>query len=266
METSNSDHHQKSTDDRHMSSGFSRYYFNVLCGLAVFTTIFFILSGYGYNWGIWSLSLAMPMFRITAYMMAILGVLALISLFFAIRSRQRSRHVSFTVIVLLLSAVIVGFSLYWGHQARTNPFIHDVTTDMENPPEFRAVVPLRADAPNPPEYAGEESAQLQREAFPELITIYLPYPKERVYDESIGLIGARGWKLVDGDYEYGIIEATEVLPWFGFKDDVVIRLKSDNGRTVFDMRSKSRVGGTDLGVNAKRIERFTDDLKRRLRE
>lgn len=247
------------------ASGFSRYYFNTLLILTGLTFLFFWLSGYGYNWGIWGLSTAMAMLRITAYMMMIFGGIALFSLFFAVRSRQQGRHVSFTVMAVVMALITTSVALYWNHQVNNNPFIHDATTDTGNPPQFDAIVPLRADAPNPHEYQGEEVAERQREGFPDLITIVLPYPKERVYDEALSLIGARGWDLVAGNHETGIIEATHTLPWFGFKDDVVIRLRADNGRTVFDMRSKSRIGGTDLGVNANRIIDFTNDLKEQLR-
>lgn len=247
------------------ASGFSRYYFNTLLILTGLTFLFFWLSGYGYNWGIWGLSTAMAMLRITAYMMMIFGGIALFSLFFAVRSRQQGRHVSFTMMAVVMALITTSVALYWNHQVNNNPFIHDATTDTGNPPQFDAIVPLRADAPNPHEYQGEEVAERQREGFPDLITIVLPYPKERVYDEALSLIGARGWDLVAGNHETGIIEATHTLPWFGFKDDVVIRLRADNGRTVFDMRSKSRIGGTDLGVNANRIIDFTNDLKEQLR-
>lgn len=253
------------TSKTNVSLGFTRYFFNTLLALSVVSFIGFVLSGFGYQWGVWGLSFAMGMLRITAYMLIILGIVALLSLFFAARSRARTRNFSFAILSLILCGIATGTALYFNHQANTNPPIHDITTDTDNPPSFDAIAPLRADAPNPPEYAGEETAALQAREFAELITIYLPYPKDRVYDEVVSLIGSRGWDLVAGDHERGKIEATDKLPWFGFKDDVVIRLRSDNGRTIFDMRSKSRIGGSDLGVNARRISNFTEDLRARLR-
>lgn len=255
---------QSDADLNPQPSAFSSWYFATLAGLTVLTALFFALSGYGYNWGIWGLSTAFFVLRISAYMLMVLGIAGLLSLWFANRSRSRGKHLFYTILTIALSGTAVGIGLYWQAQVNNNPFLHEVSTDSQNPPAFDAILPLRADAPNPPEFGGDAVAMLQQAAFPDIITVVLPYPKQRVYDEAVSLIGARGWDLVAGNYETGMIEATEKLAWFGFKDDVVIRLKSDNGRTVFDMRSKSRIGGTDLGVNARRVQRFMADLKTNL--
>ncbi|AXI99498.1 Protein of unknown function (DUF1499) [Cyclonatronum proteinivorum] len=255
---------QSESDLNPKASAFSSWYFATLIGLTALTALFFVLSGYGYNWGVWGLSTAFFILRISAYMLIVFGIAGLLSLWFANRSRNRGRHLTYTFLTIALSGTAVGVALYWQAQVNNNPFLHEISTDTQNPPAFDAILDLRADAPNPPEYGGEPVAMLQQAAFPDIITIVLPYPKQRVYDEAVSLIGARGWDLAAGNYETGIIEATEKLPWFGFKDDVVIRLVSDNGRTIFDMRSKSRIGGTDLGVNARRVQRFMADLKTNL--
>lgn len=84
---------------------------------------------------------------------------------------------------------------------------------------------------------------------------------EAVFNAALSLVESRQWEIAEADLNEGRIEATEKLPWFGFRDDVVIRIEPDNGFTRFDMRSKSRIGRGDLGVNAKRILQFTGDLK-----
>ncbi len=71
--------------------------------------------------------------------------------------------------------------------------------------------------------------------------------------------------LVAAEANDGRIEATVTTTWFGFKDDVVIRIQSDGGETLLDMRSKSRLGGSDVGANAARIRDFRDELAQRLR-
>lgn len=75
-----------------------------------------------------------------------------------------------------------------------------------------------------------------------------------------------GWELVDSDIVSGRIEATDTTRWFGFKDDVVIRISQEATGSVIDVRSKSRVGRSDVGVNAKRIETFLDRLQKRLKQ
>ena len=69
-----------------------------------------------------------------------------------------------------------------------------------------------------------------------------------------------GWEIVNIDRRAGIVESTATTFWFGFKDDVVIRLRNDNGMTLIDLRSVSRVGMSDLGVNAARIARFLEEF------
>ncbi|MCH8567727.1 MAG: DUF1499 domain-containing protein [Balneolales bacterium] len=246
-------------------NAFAVYFYQLLAGITVVIFLALVLSGYGYQWGIWSLSFAFAVLRISVYMLMVTGVIALLAFLASLKFFSKKSFMALSLVALMLSIATTSFALYWNYQGDSNPFLHDITTDTVNPPEFNAVLPARQNAPNPPEYAGEEVASLQKEAFPDLITIYLDAPFSRVYDEALALIGSRGWKMAGADRENGTIEATEKLPWFGFRDDVVIRLRDADGRTVVDMRSKSRVGGTDLGVNARRVKDFLSDLKSEVR-
>ncbi len=66
-----------------------------------------------------------------------------------------------------------------------------------------------------------------------------------------------GWKIVDENQAEGRIEATATTRWFGFKDDVVIRIAPSGGNgSRVDVRSVSRVGRSDVGTNARRIRAF----------
>ena len=161
------------------------------------------------------------------------------------------------MVTLLISAT----AIYWQYKARSVPPIHDITTDIQSPPEFVAMERLRADAPNPPEYAGEETAKQQREAYPDIQPLVVSTPVQEVIDEIVMLISNRGWKIVSVNRNEGRIEATEKLAWFGFKDDVVLRVTSTSDGTRVDMRSKSRIGRSDVGVNAERIRQFLSDLE-----
>jgi uncharacterized protein (DUF1499 family) len=73
-----------------------------------------------------------------------------------------------------------------------------------------------------------------------------------------------GWEIVDADPVEGRIEATDRTLWFGFADDVVIRLATTDSGTRLDVRSKSRIGGSDVGANARRIRRYLARLDRML--
>jgi uncharacterized protein (DUF1499 family) len=146
------------------------------------------------------------------------------------------------------------------------PPIHDVSTDLENIPQYVAVMPLRADAPNTTVYGGarnmtpERNAQLQQEAFPDLVPQYYDASLDAMFDRALSAVEEMGWELVAAVPAEGRIEATATTFWFRFKDDVVIRLREENGQTRVDARSLSRVGGGDAGTNGKRLRRFFEIL------
>ena len=233
----------------------------VLLYIAVATAAVFLMSGYGYQWGLWELGTGFMLRRYSAYTAIAIAAVSLISFWFIRESVFRAK--AYVVLVFLLMGTATVTALYWQHQARSVPPIHDITTDLESPPEFVAMVRLREDAPNPPEYAGEETARQQREAYPHIQPLIVQAGLQDVMDEAVVIVAGRGWDLVAINRNDGRIEATEKLAWFGFKDDVVIRFTETEEGTRVDMRSKSRIGRSDIGVNAKRIERFLKDLERK---
>lgn len=234
-------------------------YSRILFYLSLLATLVFIASGYGYNWEIWSLGTAFTLLTYGAYASIGLSVIGLISIWFLRKSRAKA--IVFAVFAVLLTGSVAVTALYWQQRAQSVPPIHDITTDLENPPEFSAIVRLRAEAPNPPEYAGPETAEMQREAYPEVKPVILPTDVQDAMDAAVMLITEREWKLVAINHNQGRIEATEKLAWFGFKDDVVLRFTETMEGTEVNMRSKSRIGRGDVGVNAQRIEKFLEDLE-----
>lgn len=232
----------------------------ILLYLSLATAFLFILSGYGYQWGLWSLGFGFTILRYSAYAAIGLTVVNLGSLWFYRKSKSRS--ITYLIISIVMTVLVAGAAIFWQQKAQSVPPIHDITTDIENPPEFVAISRLRADAPNPPEYAGDETAAAQREAYPHIAPLYLEAELQEVMDHAVMILINREWDLVAINRNEGRIEATEKLAWFGFRDDVVLRFTEENGMTRVDMRSKSRIGRGDVGVNAKRIEKFLNDLKR----
>ena len=69
-----------------------------------------------------------------------------------------------------------------------------------------------------------------------------------------------GWELVNSDVNNGIVEATDTTTWFGFKDDVVVRINDKGSKRVVDIRNKSRIGKSHLGKNAQRIKTLIEEL------
>jgi uncharacterized protein (DUF1499 family) len=143
------------------------------------------------------------------------------------------------------------------------PAIHDITTDTVNPPMFVAIVPLRAGAANPPEYGGSEVADQQRRAYPDIAPLVVHLSASNAFDRVNAVIRDLGWELVASDRASGRVEATDTTFWFGFKDDVVVRISEDpSGQdSRIDVRSKSRVGVGDVGTNARRVRELLSRLR-----
>ncbi len=142
------------------------------------------------------------------------------------------------------------------------PPIHDISTDLQNPPAFNAVLDVRTDAHNPLDRQNPSNLEaLQKKAYPDLKPILINKPVSQVFDQAQALVTALGWQVVASSKSEGRIEATAVTPIMRFKDDVVIRIQEVAGGATVDIRSVSRVGKSDLGANARRIRAFMTELQ-----
>ena len=139
--------------------------------------------------------------------------------------------------------------------------IHDISTDTADPPQFVEVAKLRTENENPAEYAGAETAAIQKEAYPDLQPLILLDPRTFVFNTALQVAEDMGWEIVGTDMEAGRIEAVATTSFVGFKDDVVIRVRARSAETIVDVRSKSRIGRGDMGVNAERVRSYLAALK-----
>lgn len=214
-----------------------------------------LLSGYGYQWGWWEFRLGFQMIPWGTGAAVVGGILAAIGFFRYKGEGTNFKAAGITGMALALIALInIG---YWYNEVQQGyPPIHDITTDTVNPPEFVAIVPLRKGSPNPVPYAGEETAQAQKEYYEGLETLTVSMEYDAAYDRALETAREMPWKIVGENREEGRIEAYEKLAWFGFIDDVVIRVDTTENGSKIDVRSKSRIGRGDLGVNAKRIKAY----------
>jgi uncharacterized protein (DUF1499 family) len=229
--------------------------------LAVLAALLLLIAGPGTRMDLWEFRFGFQLMRWSLYLAGAAGVLALLLLLVPRTRRGNGPGLLFALVVSLATAA-VPLMLY--QSAQSVPRIHDITTDTTNPPEFVAIAPLREDAPNPVEYEGEEVARQQREAYPDIVTFETDAYPSIVFEHAVAVVDQFGWELVDANPDLGRIEATDTTFWFGFKDDIVIRIQQfENGSRV-DVRSKSRVGLSDVGANAERIRRFLDALDDRL--
>lgn len=229
----------------------------ITLAVAVLSALLLLFSGPGTRFGIWDYGTGFLLMRV-AFFAGVATVICAVLLLLV----PKTRAAGLTPLVL---AVVIGLScayVPWNgvRTARALPFIHDITTDTESPPSFVAILPLRAGAPNPPEYPGEGVAEQQRAGYPDLATLVLEMPEEQAFGLALSSAAAMGWEIVASVPDEGRIEATDTTFWFGFKDDVVIRVEGSTAGSRVDMRSKSRVGSSDVGANAARIRAFFDRL------
>lgn len=177
-------------------------------------------------------------------------------------NRSGARLAIVGLVLGLLVAAPVGQAMMAGAQV---PGIHDITTDLDNPPAFDAVTALRGEGTNPLTRAEPENlAELQRQAYPDIATIEIDEQPGKVFEAAVETAHDLGWAIVTVNPEAGMIEATATTRVMNFKDDVAIRVVERDGGAAVDMRSVSRVGISDLGANANRIRTFRDALKKKL--
>ncbi|MBV1876896.1 MAG: DUF1499 domain-containing protein [Pseudomonadales bacterium] len=145
-------------------------------------------------------------------------------------------------------------------KASNVPRIHDISTDTESPPIFHKLVALREGAPNGLEYelkgSAEELKNAQLSAYPELAALESKLAVPEAVQRAENTLLSMGLELVHTDVNVGVVEAVATSYWFGFKDDLVVRIRPQGSGSVIDLRSVSRVGQSDLGANATRILKF----------
>jgi uncharacterized protein (DUF1499 family) len=206
-----------------------------------------------------SLAAAFTVLRWAAYAGIASILLAVIG---AIVAARRGRGMAVAVMALVVGAGSLALPATWLRQASRAPRIHDISTDTEHPPGFSAIVALRAGAANPIEYGGAEVAAQQRQGYPDIAPVMLDVAPNQAFDRALAAARTMGWALVASDPAAGRIEATDTTFWFGFTDDIAIRVAAAPGGSRVDVRSLSRVGLSDVGTNAARIRKYVGVLKK----
>ena len=234
-------------------------------GLGLATVLAIVLSGFGVQWRLWDYRTGFSIMRIAAW--SGLGIVLLS--FFAclvVTAAPGRRGLGLAAAGLICGVLAFAIPASYQNKARTVPRLHDVTTDTGNPPQFVALLPLRAKAGahNPATYPGEKLAALQARGYPDIRPLVVRAPTGAVFDAALELAADRGWDIVAVARGLGRIEATARTFWYGFSDDIVIRVAPDGGMTRVDIRSVSRVGRSDVGANAVRIRGYLARLQARL--
>jgi uncharacterized protein (DUF1499 family)/uncharacterized membrane protein YvlD (DUF360 family) len=173
--------------------------------------------------------------------------------------RRRGFVAAFLAIVIGVAGAWVPVSWFlWSQQL---PVINDISSDIADPPAMVALLQLRRGAPNPPAYPGATTGVLQRDAYPDIVPIVLPVAPAEAFKRVDQVAMALGWDVVARAPADGRLEAIDTSDWFGFRDDIVVRIRAEGTGSRIDIRSKSRAGESDLGVNARRIRAFIARLR-----
>jgi len=218
----------------------------------------------GYKSGVLSLQPAL-LSLIASLGIAMVTLIVSLILFFLDKNKGLNQNRKFLLMALLTSLVPSLLVVTQLLKAVSVPEIHDITTDMLNPPVFSDIVALRKDAPNDLVYkyqgSAENLAELQRAAYPDLMPLTSSLTVRQAMERSVGILKEQGLEVINVDHVNGLIEATATSFWYGFKDDVVVRIQATDQNLRIDLRSVSRVGRSDIGANAARIRTFSKKFK-----
>lgn len=185
---------------------------------------------------------------------------------FAAIWQNGSRGMGRIFLAFLIDAAILAYPAYLALRYRTLPAIHDITTDPIDPPRFEALARLRnGDGANSAVYAGLYSAEQQRLAYPDIEPVSVDVPVQQAYEMSLRLVNRHKWLVIDErapqpPQRIGRIEAVARTPVMGFREDIAIRILPDGDGSRVDLRSSSRYFEHDLGSNAARITKFSEEL------
>jgi uncharacterized protein (DUF1499 family) len=226
--------------------------------VAAFTML--IASGPGTRLGLWPWETGLALLKWATYTGLAAGVGALVLILLLVVPRWRAGSwIPIAALVLAVLAAVPPILLL--ERAKSAPMIHDITTDPFDPPVFVALLEERAKAPNGAAYGGPAIAAQQQRAYPDIKSLVLKAPPKDTMQRAIDAARKLDWEIVSSDTPNGRIEATATTTWFGFKDDVVVRVRPEaGGGSRVDVRSVSRVGESDVGANAKRIRDFLSRL------
>ena len=220
------------------------------------------LAGFGYRWGWWALPDAFAILRNATFVAGGGGLIALLGAAWTWRGGARGMA-RLALLIGVIGLVAASLPLLQLRTAKSVPPIHDITTDPVEPPTFEAVLPLRAGAANSADYGGADIATQQHAAYPDIVPIRMDVAPAQAFTRALDTARAMGWTIAAADPARGIIEATDQTFWFGFKDDIAVRVRADGSGSIVDVRSLSRVGRSDVGTNARRIRAYRERLTAR---
>ncbi|HEX6317761.1 MAG TPA: DUF1499 domain-containing protein [Burkholderiales bacterium] len=197
--------------------------------LGILAVLLLLVSGPGVRLGLWPWQTGFLLLRAAVFVGAGAMLLSLIAF-----SIPRARSMSLLG-ALALGVAAAAVPLEFQRRARAVPPINDISTAGDTAPAM---------------------AEQQRRAYPDVQPLMLSVPPDEAFGKARTAALDMGWEIVSADPAAGRIEAVATTFWFGFRDDVTVRVTPQGGSSRIDVRSKSRVGRGDAGANAGRIRRY----------
>jgi uncharacterized protein (DUF1499 family) len=226
---------------------------------AIAALLMLLASGPGTKQGYWSWTTALTLYQWAAYIGIAAAVAAAVLVLLLVVPRWRVRP-WVPVLALCIALAAVAPPLILLSKAKAVPPIHDITTDSFDPPVFVALLAERNKSPNGAAYGGPAIAAQQQKGYPDIKSLVVKTAPAETVQRALDAARALGWEVVSIDVPSGRIEATDTTSFFGFKDDIVVRVRPDGGGSRVDVRSVSRVGLSDIGANAARVREFLRKL------
>lgn len=239
-----------------MNKKTSRFGTMVLLG-AISAVIAVALMMFGAKFGLWEPIFGFGLVRTymnpIGYVITGLGLLGLI--FQLITRNAKGIFKTFLAMFLgvCLLAPLIKSKL---NPQKRQPPINDITTDTSNPPAFIVLDDTRAGAKNSLVYGGAKIAAIQKKLFPEIAPVETTKSPADAFAEAVRVAKEMGWEIIAKDTKALRFEATASTSVYSFKDDVVVVVAAVGEGSRIDIRSISRVGRGDRGVNAARVKAF----------
>lgn len=224
--------------------------------LALAAAAAIVTAGVGYRAGWWHFLTGLRIAEWASYASAVALAAALLGAWMTRPGVARRGFVA-ALLGIAIALPLVVVAVHWELAARQHPPINDISTDLDDPPVFWEM-------PNPADHPGEQFAAMQRQGYPDLAPLQVAVTPQQTFEQALALVGERGWEVLAADDVDLRIEATATSRLYGFTDEIVIRVSESGEGARIDMRSRSRLGRIDRGVNAARIRAFLEDLAPRL--
>jgi uncharacterized protein (DUF1499 family) len=230
-------------------------------GLAIIAALMLVAGPLGWRTGLLSYRIGLLYLLPYAAYAALAGLVISALALLVGRGALGQRGLMLAIAGVIVGGAIAYFPWHYSQLRGKYPPIHDITTDTANPPGYTAVLPARAaEHGNTVEYDPKVAAQ-QQKAYPGIAPLDLPIPPHDAYERALAAAKAKGWAIAAADPVSGHIEASDRSFWFGFTDDVSIRVTPAGNGSRIDVRSVARQGRGDFGVNAARIRGYLDALR-----